>query len=84
MKTFTIPAKRNGNHIEPVEPIDIPADARLFILIARPEDNEETEAEFSADWNALSASGLVRAYGEDEPEYPDSCINEPNAEYGKR
>ncbi len=84
MKTITIPAKRNGNHVDPTEPIEIPANARLFILIATPENGEESDAQFSADWHTLTASGLARAYGEDEPDYPDSLINEPNPEYGKR
>jgi hypothetical protein len=84
MKTITIPAKRNGSHVDPVEPVEIPDNARLFILIATPENEEETDTGFSADWHALSASGLARAYGEHEPEYADSLINEPNVEYGKR
>lgn len=84
MKTITIPAKRNGNHVDPIEPMEIPKNARLFILIATPENELENDADFSADWHAMSASGLAHAYGENEPEYPDSLINEPNAEYGKR
>ena len=83
MKTITIPARRNGNHIDPITPFEIPDNAQLFIVVATPETAEETEEEFRADWYALSAMGLARAYGDDEPEYPDSMIKEPNPEYGK-
>ena len=84
MKTITIPAKRNGPHVDPVEPLDIPENARLFIVIATPENDVEDDAEFRADWHDLSAIGLAHAYGENEPEYTDSMIKKPNSEYGKR
>ncbi|NJL18878.1 MAG: hypothetical protein HC901_00725 [Bdellovibrionaceae bacterium] len=84
MKTITLPAIRNGNHVDPVEPYSIPDNARLFIVVATPENEQESDADFRADWQALGAAGLARAYGEKEPDYPDSLIREPNPEYGKR
>ena len=83
MKTITLPARRNGNHIDPLAPFEIPDNAQLFIVVATPESEEETEEEFRADRYALSAMGLARAYSDDEPEYPDSMIKEPDPEYGK-
>lgn len=41
-------------------------------------------AEERADWLALSSQGLARAYGSDEPDYPDSCIKERNPAYDGR
>lgn len=33
------------------------------------------------DWYRLSATGLERAYGEDEPEYTEDMFKEPNPNY---
>ncbi|MDX2082085.1 MAG: hypothetical protein SFU53_14970 [Terrimicrobiaceae bacterium] len=84
MKTITVPAKRNGSHIDPVNPVEIPENAKLFILIATPETVEDQDEDFRVDWYALSTRGLSRAYGDQEPDYSDAMIKEPNSEYGKR
>lgn len=72
MKTITIPAKRNGHHVDPVEPVEIPENARLFIVVATPENEYESDADFRADFHALGAMSLARAYGDDEPDYDSS------------
>lgn len=84
MKTITLPAKRNGSHIDPVAPFEIPDNAKLFIVVATPENDEETDADFRADWYALSAMGLARAYGDDEPEYDLNMLKEKNPNYEAR
>ncbi len=35
------------------------------------------------DLNNLSASGLAKAYGNDEPDYSNVVVKEPNPEYHK-
>jgi predicted nuclease of restriction endonuclease-like (RecB) superfamily len=48
------------------------------------ENLEDEDADFRSDWLALSAAGLARAYGDDEPEYDTGMIKEPNPEYRAR
>ncbi len=81
MKTVTLPARCNGKHRDTAAPFDIPENAQLFIAVATPENNEETDADFRADWYALSAMGLARAYGDDEPEYDETKLQEINPAY---
>ena len=49
-------------------------------------DFEETDEEkaFRNFWHQLGAQSLARAYGDNEPEYPDSCVKEPNPLYESR
>lgn len=84
MKTITIPARLNGSHVDPIEPIEIPANAKIFILIATPEKGDDPDEDFRTGWHTLSALGLSRAYGDNEPDYDNVMVREPNAEYGKR
>lgn len=53
---------------------------------AEPEEPELTFEETldREDWLRLSALGLERAYGEDEPEYSLDLIKKPNPEYEGR
>lgn len=53
---------------------------------AEPEEPELTFEEKldREDWLRLSALGLERAYGEDEPEYSLDLIKKPNPEYEGR
>ena len=44
-----------------------------FLVTVLPEQDEERE-----EWLSLSAQRLAEAYGDDEPEYPISCIREMN------
>jgi len=44
--------------------------------IAKVEREEERN-----EWLTLSAQGLERAYGNDEPEYPSTLVKEPNPKY---
>lgn len=46
-------------------------------LISIVKENEEKE------WKDLSASNFIEGYGDDEPEYTDGDIKEPNPEYKK-
>jgi hypothetical protein len=57
MPTAVLKAHYDGEHIVLDEPFELPTNVAL--------DEEGSE------WAALGAQGLVRAYGDDEPEYTD-------------
>ena len=62
MTAAILKAHYDGEHIVLDEPFDLPANASLMITVIAPDDER-------ADWAALSAQNLARAYGDDEPEY---------------
>ena len=68
MSAMTLKAHYDGAHIVLDEPFDLPANAVLAVTVldaasARADGSERDQ------WSALSAQGLARAYGDDEPEY---------------
>ena len=73
MKTVTLTAHFDGEHIQLDEPFPLPSEARLLVTIL-PEVSADTER---LDWYALSKAGLARAYSEDEPDYPASLVRHP-------
>lgn len=79
MKTITLSARYDGKHIVLEEPHDLDPGASLLVTVLPAGENA-----FDSDFQAIAEDGLARAYGDDEPEYPDSLIAEPNPEYGKR
>jgi len=79
MKTITLSARYDGKHIVLEEPHDLRPDTPLLVAVL-----PENDAAFKADFHTIAESGLSKAYSEDEPDYPDSMIAEPNPEYGKR
>ncbi len=42
---------------------------------------EQSEDEERREWGILSKQGLSHAYGDDEPDYSDADIKEPNPDY---
>ena len=66
MKTVTLTARFDGEHIRLDEPFDFPPDARLRGTIV---PQSSLDPEFTA-WYALAKSGLARAYSDGEPDYP--------------
>ena len=70
MKTVTLTAHFDGEHIQLDEPFQLPAAARLLVTIL-PEVAADPER---LDWYALSKAGLARAYSDDEPDYPASLL----------
>jgi len=70
-------------------PEDVPREVADFLafLKSRPSSSllsgGEPDAE-RAEWLRLASQDLARAYCADEPEYPDSCLKEPNAHYAGR
>ena len=70
MKTVTLSAHFDGEHIQLDEPFQLPAEARLLVTIV-PEPSADSERE---DWYALSKACLARAYSDDEPDYSASLV----------
>jgi hypothetical protein len=75
MKTVTLTAHFDGEHIQLDEPFQLPAEARLLVTIL-PKSSADTER---LDWYALSKAGLGRAYSDDEPDYPASLVRHRTA-----
>ena len=61
MPTISLKAHFDGNVIRLDEPYEIPRDAQLLVTVLT--------SSSPSDWSELSAAGLSRAYGDDEPEY---------------
>ena len=49
------------------------------VIVVFEDDDSDRERD---DWQRLSADGLARAYGDNEPDYSLNLIKEKNAEYG--
>ncbi len=70
MMTVTLRAHFDGEHIVLDEPYEIPANTPLEVTVLASEGSElERERAERANWAAVSAWSLARAYGDDEPEY---------------
>ena len=64
-------------HLELSEPIEA-SEGRSVLVSITESDETDTERE---EWLAASESGLQKAYGDSEPDYPASMIKEPNPDY---
>jgi hypothetical protein len=67
MPSVILKAHYDGEHIVLDEPFVLPPNAPLAVTVLSPATPEH-DAE-RAEWAALSAQSLARAYGDDEPEY---------------
>lgn len=67
----------DSTHLELLEAIDAPSGHRLIISAVDPKEDTGERS----DWLQLSAQGLERAYGEDEPEYSPEMIKWVNPEF---
>lgn len=79
MKTITLTATFDGERIRLEDDFPLPKNARLLVTVLP--EGADTERR---DWLAFASQSLARAYGENEPEYPDSCVKEPNPLYEGR
>ncbi len=70
MKTVTLTAHFDGQHIRLDEPYTLPSDARLLVTIL-PQGPALAE---QGDWYDLARAGLARAYSEEEPDYPADLV----------
>lgn len=73
MKPVVLKAHFDGREIKLDEPFDLPVDARLMVTVLPAAMDEQM-------WRELAMTGLSRAYGNDEPDYPLSMVAEPRAE----
>ena len=69
MMTVTLRAHFDGKHIVLDEPYEIPANALLEVTVLAAGESPLERGRELADWAAVSAWSLARAYGDDEPEY---------------
>ena len=67
----------DSTHLELSQPIDASEGHSVLVSIAE-SDETDTERE---EWVAASETGLQKAYGDSEPDYPASMIKEPNPDY---
>lgn len=72
MNRVSILAHFDGAHILLDEPYSLEPNAKLLVTVL-PEQDEERE-----EWLRLAEQRLADAYGDDEPDYPLSCILEMN------
>ena len=68
MSAVTLKAHFDGAQIVLDEPFDLPANAALAVTVLDAASAPHSSTEHD-QWSALSAQGLARAYGDDEPEY---------------
>lgn len=69
MPILSLKAHFDGERIRLDEPFDLPANAPLLVTVLPAANDTERE-----EWLRLSAAGLARAYGADEPEYSEADI----------
>ena len=72
MPTISLKAHYDGRTIRLDEPFDLPQNARLMVTVLPPLTEADRE-----DWAGLSLLNLVRAYGENEPEYSERDVRDP-------
>jgi hypothetical protein len=72
MPTVTLKAHYDGRTIRLDEPFELAPNARLLVTVL-----ESGAEEVLADWANLSAEGLARAFGDDEPEYGRDDLRRP-------
>ena len=82
MKTISLPAKFDGEHIRLEGVYPLKRDARLLVIVLP--EGETEDAALREYWQQLSGTALSRAYGPEEPEYRLDMVREGNAEYGGR
>ena len=78
MKTVSVSAHFDGEHIQLDEPLELEPNARLMVTVLPKQDDERSA------WQRLSARGLANAYGENEEEYSLSDVKVSNPAYERR
>jgi hypothetical protein len=62
MKAVALTAHFDGEKVQFDEPFQLDPNARLVVVVLPPDDERHV-------WSRFSAGQLVRAYGDNEPEY---------------
>ena len=76
MKTISVTAHFDGEHIQLDEPLDLEPNTKLIVTVL----SEDTERE---EWLRFSLQGLARAYADDEESYSLSDIRVSNPAYDR-
>jgi len=76
MKTVSVTAHFDGQHIQLDEPLDLAPNTKLMVTVL----SEDAEREA---WLKVSARGLARAYADNEEGYDSSDIKMPNPDYDR-
>jgi hypothetical protein len=72
MSAITLKAHYDGKKICLDEPFELQPDSKLIVTVV---NDDSAEAERQA-WLAVSQAGLLRAYGDDEPDYSNAVLRE--------
>lgn len=75
MKTVSVSAHFDGEHIRLDDPLELEPNTKLIVTVL-PAQDPEHEA-----WTRLAQAGLENAYGPDEEDYPLSTLKDPNPGY---
>ena len=75
MKTVSVSAHFDGEHIRLDDPLELPPNTRLIVTVLPAQDAEREV------WARLALEGLEDAYGPDEEDYPLSVLKTPNLDY---
>ena len=75
MEAIETTAKFDAEGMLKIDNLPVLKNRKVKILILLPDKENE-------EWFELSKRKLPHAYGDDEPEYELSMINEPNENYG--
>jgi hypothetical protein len=67
----------DARHLELASAIALPNGSRVRVIVGM----ADGEGGLQDDWRRYGMGGLSRAYGDDEPDYPESSVREPNPEY---
>ena len=78
MKTVSVSAHFDGEHIRLDEPLALEPNTRLIVTVL-PAHDPESEA-----WALLAQGNLENAYGADEEGYPLEALKVPNPDYERR
>ena len=70
MPAVTLRAHYDGKRILLDEPFDIPPNTPLMVTVLASAEADPA----AADWSAIAGEALVRAYGDDEPDYTDADL----------
>ncbi len=77
MKTVSVTAHFDGQHIQLDEPLDLAPNTKLMVTVLSSQDFERHA------WLQVSLQGLARAYSDDEEDYDLSDIKVHNPAYDR-
>ncbi|CAN5802311.1 hypothetical protein BH24DEI2_BH24DEI2_19380 [soil metagenome] len=78
MKTVSVTAHFDGEHIRLDEPLDLEPNTKLMVTVLSGREDERSA------WQRLSSKSLARAYSDDEEEYAPSDVKVGNPDYERR